>query len=128
MLHTEMETSAIGDMAFLLLIFFIVTSSFLMRMGIFLSLPSDSGGAIKVEKKQLFEITPLGNGYLVDQNRVTGLEALELLRQKKESQNNLIYVVYMNPSLKYERLIDALSLAGKAGVQNISVKDKVKDK
>jgi biopolymer transport protein ExbD len=39
--HTA-DTSSIGDMAFLLLVFFIVTGSFMLRQGVFFSLPSNS--------------------------------------------------------------------------------------
>ncbi len=121
----EVETSAIGDMAFLLLVFFIVTSSFMMKQGVFLSLPSPSGGAVKVEESQLFQIRPLEEGYaieggaplVVDENR-----AIELLRDKKAIAGDVIYVVSMTPKIRYERLIDALSIARLVGVSKISLK------
>ncbi|MDH5721184.1 MAG: biopolymer transporter ExbD [Spirochaetia bacterium] len=119
----ELETSSIGDMAFLLLIFFIVTSSFLMRMGIFLSLPSKEGGASKVEESQLFEITPMADGYKIGNESVDEQKAVEMLNAKKEKTEDVIFVVYMNETVRYERLIDALSIASRAKIKKISVKD-----
>lgn len=124
----EPETSSIGDMAFLLLIFFIVTSSFMMKMGIFLSLPSASGST-HLPKSEIFEITPLEEGFLVAASDLSGgrpmgaEEAYELLAQKKAEVDNPVFVVYMEPQVSYQRFIDALTIAGRAGVKRISIKD-----
>lgn len=122
-----METSSIGDMAFLLLIFFIVTSSFVMKQGLFLSLPSDSGQAIKVEESQIFEIAPLEELYLVggpSGERLDEKQALQALIDKKAKIDDIVFVVHMDPAIAYERLIDALGIARQAGVKRISLKDK----
>jgi len=119
----EMETSAIGDMAFLLLIFFIVTSSFMMKQGIFLSLPSTDGGAVKVSESELFEITPLVQGYMYKDKQITEKQALAYLEEQKQKVEEVIFVIYMNQNIRYERLIDTLSIARKTEIKKISIKD-----
>ena len=58
------DSSAIADLAFLLLIFFIVTSSFILRQGLFFSLPSRSSGSVRLDDKKIVEVVP-GNDGLV---------------------------------------------------------------
>ena len=81
------ESSSVGDLAFLLLIFFIVTSSFILRQGIFFSLPSKKASTIRLEQEQIIEVYPknegvLYNGKLIDRNTfkkrlLTGLNAIK---------------------------------------------------
>ncbi len=119
----EMETSAIGDIAFLLLIFFIVTSSFMMKQGIFLSLPSLSEAPARISESGIFEIMPLEKDYMVDGSVLSGVSVLEKLTERHRENQDLVYLIRMAPYIKYKRLIDALSIARRAGVEKISIKD-----
>ena len=119
----DFDTSPVADLAFLLLIFFIVTSSFILRQGLFLSLPSKSAGAVKVDQKKLFQIIP-ENEYFVYQARKYSEDELKNEIQKKLKEiNDLIVVIQMKADVKYDRLVSALSIAKSLGVKKISIKD-----
>ncbi len=122
------DSSSIGDIAFLLLIFFIVTSSFLLRQGIFLNLPAKDAGAVKKDVKSFFEVTPINKNFIYKNRVITRSEYKKLLNIHKEKHKESILVVYMDKQVKYERLVDALSVAeelggGKAGIK-VSLKNK----
>ncbi|MES0490151.1 MAG: biopolymer transporter ExbD [Leptospirales bacterium] len=121
--EATVDSSAIGDMAFLLLIFFIVTSSFLIKQGFFLSLPSKDGGAIKVEEEKLFEIEPTDEAYVYESRTINEKKLRLFIEQKQETTEELILIIYMNPDVKYSRLIDTLSIARDFGIMKISIKD-----
>ncbi len=121
------DTSSIGDLAFLLLIFFIVTASFLLRQGIFFSLPSKSSGSIKIEKKQIIEIYPLNQGFQYNGKVIERDELKQVLIKQKEKIKNCVLFIRMKPNVKYDRLVDMLSVARETGQKRVSLKNAFKD-
>ncbi len=119
----EFEASSIADLAFLLLIFFIVTSSFILRQGVFLSLPAKKSSSIQVDAKQIVQLTPEASGFAVDGERMSREKTAELLTRKNREISELIVVIYMRPTVAYDRLVDALSVAKESGVRRLSLKD-----
>ncbi|MDA3899138.1 MAG: biopolymer transporter ExbD [Spirochaetes bacterium] len=121
------EASSMGDIAFLLLIFFIVTSSFILRQGIFLTLPSPNAGSQKIEKELLIEVAPQANGYLYNGSLLSHDDFIDAVKERIKENSDSIALIYMNDTIKYSRLIDTLSLLQKNGVKKVSVKDKPKE-
>ena len=117
------DSTAIGDMAFLLLIFFIVTSSFILRQGIFLSLPSAQSSAIKMDKSRLVEIYPESDGFTYNEKRINRAQLAEVLTRQKEEFTDSVVIIRMKPEVKYDRLIDTLSLARETGLNRVSLKN-----
>jgi len=120
------DSSAMADMAFLLLIFFIVTSSFILRQGIFFSLPSKSAGAA-VSANKMLNLYPKNKGFILEGKSFQRGDLLTRLKEIKQESPNLILVINMTGQVKYERLIDALSLAKEVGLKKISLKDHLKN-
>ncbi|MGQ9844172.1 MAG: ExbD/TolR family protein [Spirochaetota bacterium] len=118
----EFDTTPIADLSFNLLIFFIVTASFIIRQGVFLSLPSLSAGTVKVEALQVIEIYPQNNGFIVEGKPLDRKQLLQYLALKKSQINEPISIIYMKPDIKYERLVDTLSAVRESGLSKISLK------
>lgn len=118
----EFDTTPIADLSFNLLIFFIVTASFIMRQGVFLSIPSLSAGTVKVKAEQVIEIYPQNNGFIVEGKPLDRIQLLQYLSLKKSQINEPISIVYMKSDIKYERLVDTLSAIRESGLSKISLK------
>jgi len=116
------DSSSIGDIAFLLLIFFIVTSSFILRQGIFLSLPSKNSSSVKVEKSSIVEVVPQNDGFIVDGNFLDRNNFKNLLTYDYKKMSEIIMLVRMKDDVKYDRLVDTLSVAKEVGIKRISLK------
>jgi biopolymer transport protein ExbD len=116
------DSSSIADLAFLLLIFFIVTSSFILRQGIFLSLPSKSAGAVRMDEKKILEVYPQNNGFSFDDSLLNREEFSALLLKHKSNYDDGVVVVYMADTVQYDRLVDTLSVARETGIERISLK------
>lgn len=117
------DSVSIGDMAFLLLIFFIVTSSFIMRQGIFFSLPSPNSSAIKMKDNQLIEVYPEIDGFLVKGEKVARAELVTLLKEQKEKNSESVLIIRMRDEVPYEKLVDTLSVAKESGLTRVSLKN-----
>lgn len=118
----ELDTTPIADLSFNLLIFFIVTASFILRQGVFLSLPPVNAAAIKVEISQTIEIYPQNDGFIIEGKSVDRTQLLNFLSQKKANQKDLIAIIYMKPNIKYDRLVDTLSAIKESDLSKISLK------
>ena len=121
--HKPLEVISISDIAFLLFIFFIVTSSFVLREGIFFSLPSRNAATIRLEDDKIAEVEPVDDGF-----RYKGLlmRREAFVQEMKEfigGDRNRVLIIAMSPYVKYDRLVDTLSVAKEAGVRRVSIKN-----
>ena len=124
---TLFESFSIGDLAFLLLIFFIVTSSFILREGIFFSLPSNSGAAVRVDAKQIIDVYPENIGFRIDDKLMAREEALEKMKSHRESVDDAVLIIHMREGIIYDRFIDTLSLAKETGIGRVSIRENLKE-
>jgi len=124
---TLFESFSIGDLAFLLLIFFIVTSSFILREGIFFSLPSNSGSAVRVDAKQIIDVYPENMGFRIDDKLMVREEALEKMKSHRESVDDAVIIIHMRDGIIYDRFIDTLSLAKETGIGRVSIRENLKE-
>ena len=80
----EIPTSSMADIAFLLIIYFMVTTTFAATRGIDFSLPQEEDSPlVDKEESVLIEIQP-GGGLLVDNKPLPLEEVLEYLKPKLE--------------------------------------------
>ncbi len=119
---TQFEATSIGDMAFLLLIFFIVTGSFMVRQGLFLSLPSKNASSVHVSEERIFEIIPQESSYKCNEELLNASQLEDRLKQKKTQTDDIVVIIKMFKNVRYERMIDTLSIVKEIGVKKISVK------
>ncbi len=118
----QQNASSMADVSFLLLIFFIVTSSFLLPQGILLELPSNSSQSIQIDEKKVIEVYPEESGYSVKNTLYDEKKFSELLQNKIEKDPEMVFIVYMKKDLPYKRLIDTLDLAKKNKFKKFSLK------
>ena len=116
------ESSAMGDLAFLLLIFFIVTSSFMIRQGIFFSLPSNTAGVVRLTDDQIMEVAPQNSGFLYRGMIVERGVFLDTMKRQMKQDQNKVLIIAMGSTVKYDRLVDTLSVAKEAGIRRVSLK------
>ncbi|MFH1380055.1 MAG: biopolymer transporter ExbD [bacterium] len=117
------ESSAIGDLAFLLLIYFIVTASFLLRQGIFFSLPSKTAGSVRVDEKQVIDVYPENTGFRFDDRLLSRSDFKKVVADHKEKDLKSILMIHMKPDVVYDRLVDCLSIARETGLERVSLKN-----
>ena len=125
----EINSSSMADIAFLLLIFFLVTTTISMDQGINLVLPSE-GNEIKINPNNITIISinesgkVLFNGRLVkekrlDQNNIYQIKSLaenELMKNDK-----MIFSVQVTPKTKYADYIKVLDYLKAAKATKISI-------
>ena len=123
----EIPTSSMADIAFLLLIFFLVTTVFPKDSGLAIVLPEESE-EVEVNQKNILHIVIQPNG-VVEVRRgesqqvqnVTPADIEGIWRQDVASNPNLIAGVKTHPDAPYKFMIDVLDALQTAGADKISL-------
>jgi biopolymer transport protein ExbD len=124
---SEIPTASMADIAFLLLIFFLVTTVFDEEKGLEIVLP-ETQSEVAVSQKNVIHMMIQTNG-LVDVKRgespqiqrVRSQEIGSIWRQASATNPNLIAAVKTAPTASYRYMIDVLDQLQGAGADKISL-------
>lgn len=123
----EVPTSSMADIAFLLLIFFLVTTVFPKDSGLAVVLP-ESAEEVQVSQRNILHLSVLPNGLVdvkrgestqIQQVRANDVEAI--WRQGVTENPNLIAAVKTHPNAPYRFMVDVLDALQTAGAERISL-------
>lgn len=123
----EIPSSSMADIAFLLLIFFLVTTTFPKDKGLQLVLP-EQGETQEVSLKNVLHIIVQPTGEVIikrgesQQEQTVRADALKSIwRQDVEDNPNLIASVNTHPDAPYRMMVDVLDALQAAGAERISL-------
>lgn len=123
----EVPTSSTADIAFLLLIFFLVTTTFPKDKGLAIVLP-EPGEEAQVSQRNILHLIVQPTGIVdvrrgesqqVQQMRPTEIEGL--WRQEVAANPNLIAAVKTHPDAPYEHMVAVLDALHTASAERISL-------
>ncbi|MBT4483277.1 MAG: biopolymer transporter ExbD [Candidatus Latescibacteria bacterium] len=118
---TTFNTISLTDIIFLLLVFFLLSSTFVLQPGIKIQLPATTTRPdISSEKSIVISLTKEGAVYLND-NLVNRIELGAQLRQKVIDVGNPIIVLRADRSVLLEGLIDIMDIAKTAGADRFVI-------
>ena len=123
----KVPSSSMADIAFLLLIFFLVTTTFPKDKGLAIVLPEE-GGEVQVSAQNILHIIIQPNGLVVvkrgesQQEQVVAAREIEgIWRQDVSENDNLIAAVKTHPQAPYRFMVDVLDALHTAGAERISL-------
>ncbi len=124
-LNPKIPTASMADVAFLLLVFFLVTTKFDVKEGLGLILPphTESGGKIvKIKQENLTKIKVNRRGDIaVDDVIVTPVELERIVNEKIVANPKMVFVLEADRRAKYEMMVCALDRLLAAGAQTVSL-------
>lgn len=118
----EIPTSSMADVAFLLIIFFLVASFYSVTRGIQFSLPKNDEAALTAEPEAAVLIEIESSGALRVDNRAMALDALRGYLQPKLERNPTKSVI-LQTSLEapYQSMTDVFDELRQVGVRNLVI-------
>jgi biopolymer transport protein ExbD len=120
---TEIPNSSLSDIAFLLLIFFMVSTVFAIEEGLILDLPSKEAVAKKISRKNIMRVTGYQDGTITIDDEPVGLHDVRgRVEQAMMENDKLIVVVETDPNATYGLMIDMLDELKLAQAQRVSLK------
>lgn len=130
----EIATASMADIAFLLLIFFLVTTTMDMDKGIPMILP-ERGGEVKINPKNIAKVLVNAAGDVLFDGEVVGdMQLKEMLENRikergidSEGKPKLIVSIKTDRETEYDRYITILDLVKEAGATKISIAEPDKE-
>ena len=110
----DINSSSMADIAFLLLVFFLVTTTISMDKGINIILPAE-GEQKEIPKKNITNILIKESGKVLVDETPTRIKDIKNIVEKKISLNDkMIFSVQSHPKTKYKdylKILDQLKMA-----------------
>ena len=117
----EVNSSSMADIAFLLLVFFLVTTTISMDKGINIILPAD-GSEKEVDKNNLVNIAMNDQGKILVDDSPKLLREIKLLAEKRIAANSkIIFSVSTHERTKYQDYVSLLDELKKAKATRKSI-------
>ncbi|MFC1528949.1 ExbD/TolR family protein [Candidatus Latescibacterota bacterium] len=114
-------TSTMADIAFLLIVFFLVTTSFSHDKGLGLTLPP-FGTATRVPSRNITKVWINAAGEIMHDRELVTLDLMEQrVKQMTENNQNLIVSIKTDPVARYEFFVAVVDAIKTAGNDKISI-------
>ena len=122
---SEVPTSSMADIAFLLLIFFLVTTTFPKDKGLAIVLP-EQGEETEVSQRNILHLLIQSSGIVrrgesQQEQQMRPQEIEGLWRQEVTANPNLIAAVKTDPDAPYKFMVDVLDALHSANAERISL-------
>lgn len=113
-------TGSMGDIVFLLLVFFMATTIFKMEEGLAVTLPRAEAG-VRVPRERVTHVWADGGGNITIDDRFLTLNSIEAVLVDKMRENpSLLVGVNLDASLPYSFIDDLLMQLRRANAINVS--------
>ena len=121
--HIDIANSgALSDLAFLLIIFFIVVAVFNVNKGFMLLLPKKNSTKI-VNVKDIIKVQLKENEALFFEGKEIKLSELEkIVAENLSLYPNMTFLLTIHPEVKYQRVVNIVEMVRKLKVENFSFK------
>jgi len=114
-------TSSMADIAFLLIVFFLVTTSFSHDKGLGLTLPAQ-GSSTRIPSRNITHVWINAAGEIMHDQEIVTLELMgERIRNMTEQNENLVVSIKTDPDSRYSSFVDVVDEVYKAGNHKISI-------
>ncbi|RJR30830.1 MAG: biopolymer transporter ExbD [Candidatus Latescibacterota bacterium] len=120
----EIPAASLSDIIFLLLIFFLVTTTLAVEKGLPMSLPGKQSKTVKLKQDAVFHVQIQANGQIVtkDTGPIPIERVKELIENKLGLNEKLVIVIETHPDADYGIMIDVLDELRLAKATRISLR------
>lgn len=118
----EIPTSSMADIAFLLIIFFMLTAVFVTTRGLQFRFPKDDPTQVDVQPEEAIHIKIMGEGqYMVDKTPMSLEEMGGYIQMKMEQNPQKPVIIQTQPDVPYFVMIDVFDRLKYLQVEHISI-------
>lgn len=114
------ESGTLSDLAFLLIIFFIVIAVFNVNQGFLLGLPRPDSKRV-VQRQDLLRVDLTSRGTIqMDGKTISADELAQRALNLRQERPNMTFALRIDPDTPYQRVVDMVDLVRKLDIDNFS--------
>ena len=114
------DSGALSDLAFLLIIFFIVIAVFNVNKGFILGLPQKGSTKIVNVENIIKIILTKDNNLIYNDQNIKLNEVEKLVKEKLKARPNMTFLLKINPETKYQDVVTVVDSILSLNVDNFS--------
>ncbi|MCK4546410.1 MAG: biopolymer transporter ExbD [Candidatus Eisenbacteria sp.] len=119
----EVPSSSMADIAFLLLVFFLSTTTFSLDQGLLLQLPGQQSEVKRISRKNILVVKAHADGSVTLGNEFIAVSEIRgRIEEELEKNEKLVVVIETHPEARYEMYVDILDELKMAKAPRISLK------
>ncbi|MEW5766739.1 MAG: biopolymer transporter ExbD [bacterium] len=115
-----LDITPLIDVVFLLLIFFLLSSSFIMQPGIKVKLPEATTDDIKT-KKDIFVTIARDDTYFLNEESISLAALPDKLRVLAAKEADQLLIIKADREVKHGRVVEVMDIAKKAGIDRLAI-------
>jgi len=116
-----MEHTALTDIVFILLIFFLLTSSFVVQTGVKVDLPQANQMSPLIKQDIVVTVAKGGQVILVNEKKVSRAKLYETLHSKLSKNLEKLVIFKADKDVKLGKLVDMMDTAKRAGAKKVAI-------
>ena len=118
----EIPLASTADIAFLLIVFYLASSSLLEFRGVSIPLPKKDAAPMEILKENIMKIYIDADGKLRHDNKdFTMNEMIDLMKEKKKNNSNMVVVLRINKKTASGIVPELLRKMQKANIEKFSM-------
>ncbi|GAB4229311.1 MAG: biopolymer transporter ExbD [Acidobacteriota bacterium] len=118
----EIPTASMADIAFLLIVFFMLTAVYTTNQGLRFQFPKDDPDELNIQPEEAIHIQILGEGtYRVDRVPMTVDELTAYIAEKMRQNPSKPVIIQTLPEVPYAAMVDVFDLLKQLQVKNVSI-------
>jgi biopolymer transport protein ExbD len=120
---SEMSMASMSDIAFLLIIFFMVASVFIIKDGLHLVLPDKKRKPVLMASRDVIRITVFDKGRILYNDKQADARVLEEMLIEASRDNKKVFVLLeISRRVKYSDAITIIDIIKFSGIKRLSIK------
>ncbi len=117
----ELNLTPLVDIIFQQIIYFMLTSSFIMQPGIKIKLPKATTSTETIKKQEIY-VSISEEGIFFYNGQPVKLEELEkIFRQEKDRRQQITLVIKADENAKHGRVVQVMDIGRKQGIDKIAI-------
>ncbi len=122
---TSFATISLTDIVFLLLVFFLLSSTYILQPGIKVELPRTASTEVSAEKAIVVTIAQDGTLYLNDKRVSRSVLPSQIRQMITSSLGNPAVVIRPDKRVSVEKLVDVIDVSKRAGAEDFLIATQV---
>ncbi len=124
----RIDITPLVDMVFLLLIFFMLSTTFIVTPGIKVNLPEASAEKVSHEKKEVRVVITEDNRIFLERRLVTIQELRQQLAAVAQKDPQILVIIQADAKALHGRVVEAMDAAKTSGLNRLAIATQPKEK